>query len=74
MDINGLRGGDTGWFDHGEMAPEFEDKIVNDHHKVGSIFMMDIPSRKWYYIILKTHGKKMIEEIKVLKIVEPISK
>ena len=73
MDINGLRGGDTGWFAHGEMAPEFENKIVNDHHKVGAIFTMDIPSRKWYYVILKTYGKKMIEEIKVLKIVEPIS-
>ena len=74
MDINGRRGGDTGWFAHGEMIPEFEEQAVNNHHSVGDIFTVDVPSRKWYYVVLKTYDKEMIDEIKVLKLVEPISR
>lgn len=74
MDINGKRGGDSGWFAYGEMLPEFEDQIINGHHNNGDIFTIDVPSKKWYYVVLKTDDKTMIEEIKVLKIVEPILK
>ena len=74
MDINGKRGGDTGWFAHGEMLPEFEEEIISDHHSIGSIFKIDVPSKNWYYVVLKSFDKKMIDEIKVLKIVEPITR
>ena len=74
MDINGRRGGDSGWFAHGEMLPEFEDEVISNHHANGSIFKIDIPSKKWYYMVLKTYDKMMIDEIKVLKIVEPITR
>lgn len=74
MDINAKRGGDSGWFAVGEMLPEFEDQVIHTHHKIGEIYMLDAPSKKWYYVVLQTHDKMMIEEIKVLKVVEPISR
>ena len=63
-----------GWFAKGEMDPEFENQVVNSYHKVGDIFQVYIPSRESYYVVLKTFDSLMIEEIKVLKIVEPISR
>ena len=74
MDINNKRGGDSGWFSSGEMMPEFENEIISDQHTIGDIFTIDVTSRNSYYVVLKTYDKKMIEEIKVLKIVEPISR
>ena len=74
MDINGKRGGDSGWFAKGEMIPEFEKQVISNTHVIGSIFKIDVPSKKWYYVVLKTYDKKMIDEIKVLKIVEPITR
>ena len=74
MDINGKRGGDSGWFAKGEMIPKFEEQVISNTHNKGSIFKIDVPSKKWYYVVLKTYDKKMIDEIKVLKIVEPITR
>lgn len=74
MDINGKRGGDSGWFAQGEMLSEFEEKVISGNHATGSIFKIDIPSKKRYYVVLKTYDKMMIDEIKVLKIVEPITR
>ncbi|MGM5471378.1 peptidylprolyl isomerase [Flavobacteriaceae bacterium LMO-SS05] len=74
MDINGKRGGDSGWFAKGDVVPEFEEQVTHGRYKIGDIFTFDIPSRKWYYVILKTYDSMMIEEIKVLKLVEPISR
>jgi parvulin-like peptidyl-prolyl isomerase len=74
MDMNAKRGGDSGWLANGDMTPEFENQVANSHYKVGDIFTVDIPSRKWYYVVLKTYDNMMIEELNVLKIIEPISR
>ena len=73
MDGNANKGGDLGWFLKGEMHPDFENEIINNHHDLNDIFNIDIPSKKWYYVVLKTHEPKEISEIDVLKIVEPVN-
>jgi len=66
MDENANRGGDLGWVTHGDLAKEFEEKVLNNN-QTGDIYKVDIPERNWYYVILQTHQPKLIEEIKVLK-------
>ena len=73
MDDNANKGGDLGWFTLGEIHPIFEDEIVNNNQNLGDIFTLEIASKQWHYIILKTHKPKQIAEIKVLKIVELIN-
>ncbi|MCB0447615.1 MAG: peptidylprolyl isomerase, partial [Gelidibacter sp.] len=73
MDENANRGGDLGWFTHGDMVPEFEEAVVNAPNSVGDIFTVDILERHWHYVVLKTHDTKLIEEIKVLKVTETIN-
>ncbi|WP_299228019.1 peptidylprolyl isomerase [uncultured Psychroserpens sp.] len=72
MDDNAKRGGDLGWVTSGDLHPDFEAQVLNDEHDINSIFTVDIPEQKWYYVILKTEATKYIEEIKVLKVSEPI--
>jgi parvulin-like peptidyl-prolyl isomerase len=72
MDKNKTRGGDSGWFTFGDMLPEFEQKVMNDSHQVNDIFTVNVESNQWYYVVKKTHDKKSITEIKVLKVVESI--
>lgn len=73
MDDNANRGGDLGWFRAGDLHPEFENAIINNSYAVDDIFEVDIAEKQWYYVILKTYDTKMIEEIKVLKVTEPIN-
>ena len=70
MDNNRKRGGDSGWFTYGDMLPEFEQQIMNDNHQKDDIFTVNVESNQWYYVVKKTHDKKSITEIKVLKVVE----
>jgi len=70
MDHNRKRGGDSGWFTYGEMLPEFEQQVMNDNHQKDDIFTVNVESNQWYYVVKKTHDKKSIKEIKVLKVVE----
>jgi parvulin-like peptidyl-prolyl isomerase len=70
MDENAKKGGDLGWFLKGEMHPEFENAVLNTGYSINDIFTIDIPSKNWYYVVLKTHEPKDILEIEVLKIVE----
>jgi len=56
MDGNSEKGGDLGWFPEGRMHPQFEKAIKN--HKKGDIFTVDIPSRDWYYVVLKTYSDR----------------
>ena len=72
MDQNATRGGDLGWFTKGEMTPEFEQAVIDGANGVADIFIVDIPERNWYYVVVKTHNTKLIEEIKVLKVTEKI--
>lgn len=70
MDNNKKRGGDSGWFTYGDMLPEFEQQVMNDEHQKDDIFTVNVESNQWYYVVKKTHDKKSITEIKVLKVVE----
>lgn len=70
MDQSADKGGDLGWFTKGDMDPEFESQATNPNYSVGDIFMVDIPSKNTYYVVVKTHEPKDIKEIKVLKVVE----
>jgi len=70
MDNNRNRGGDSGWITFGDMLPEFEQQVMNDDHNVDDIFTVDVDSNRWYYVVKKTHEKKSITEVKVLKVVE----
>ncbi|WP_298345980.1 peptidylprolyl isomerase [uncultured Algibacter sp.] len=70
MDSNANKGGDLGWFLKGDMHSDFENEVLNENHSLNDIFTIDIPSEKWYYVVLKTHEAKEISEIDVLKIVE----
>ena len=72
MDNNANKGGDTGWFTLGEMHPDFENAIIANAHALEDIYTVDIPSKKWYYVVLQTYLPKDITEIEVLKIIEPI--
>ncbi|WP_456438064.1 peptidylprolyl isomerase [Psychroserpens sp.] len=72
MDTNANRGGDLGWVTQGDLHPDFEAHVLDDSHEVNDIFTVDIPDQQWYYVILKTENTKYIEEIKVLKVTEPV--
>ncbi len=73
MDDNANRGGDLGWFRSGDLHPEFENAIINNTYTTDDIFEVDILEKQWFYVILKTHDTKMIEEIKVLKVTESLN-
>ena len=70
MDRNANQGGDSGWITHGDMLPEFEAQVMNDAHMVDDVFTVDVESNQWYYVVQKSHDKKDITEVKVLKVVE----
>ncbi len=72
MDNNAKRGGDLGWVTQGDLHPDFEAQVLDNSHQVDDIFTIDIPEQQWYYVILKTEDTKFIEEIKVLKVTEPV--
>ncbi len=69
MGNNVDKSGDMGWLSKKEILPEF-DKITSEQYSVGDIFNIDMPLENKYYVIVKTHEPKDINEIKILKIVE----
>lgn len=72
MDESAKKGGDSGWFKEGDGFFDFEKSVTTNTYKFESLFTVDLPQSKSYYVILQTHQPKNISEIKVLKIVEPI--
>ncbi|MCO5239666.1 MAG: peptidylprolyl isomerase [Chitinophagaceae bacterium] len=65
MDGNNTQG-DTGWFFGEEMVPrELQNGVKN--HKLGDIFFVDVPDRKWNYIVKKTYDDQIDKEITVLR-------
>lgn len=58
--------GDLGWFYGEDMVPkELQDAV--SRHKKGEIFYVDVPERKWYYIVKKTYDDQVKKDITVLR-------
>lgn len=72
MDTNAAHSGDTGWVIEGNMPAEVEKELIknNKNHYLNKLFTVDIPEKKWSYIILKTEEPKAIDEIRVLRITQ----
>lgn len=64
--MDSTKDGDLGWFAEGMMVPEFESAVKQ--HKINDIFKVDIPARKWFYIVLKTFEDKKVNQFTVIKI------
>lgn len=71
MDNSAKQGGDMGWFTEGDLHPEFERQVIEGDYRADDIFTIDIPEINAYYVALMTYDKRMIEEVKVLKVTEP---
>lgn len=51
--MDGNPSGELQWFYKGIMVEEFEEAVMPT--KKGEIFIVDVDSKKWYYVVLKTH-------------------
>ncbi|NMM50901.1 peptidylprolyl isomerase [Marinigracilibium pacificum] len=51
--MDGNPTGELRWFFKGVMVEEFETAVMPKNK--GDIFTVDVDSRKWYYVVLKTH-------------------
>lgn len=71
MDTNANRGGDLGWFTRSNSTTAPEDAIMNENNGQ-DIFTLDFPETQAFYVVVRTHTTKFIEEIKVLKVTEKI--
>ena len=66
MDRNAIRGGDLGWFTSNKVSEQFVNSLkAND---ANTIYNLDLPDLKKYYIINKTQQQKEIRLLQVLKI------
>jgi parvulin-like peptidyl-prolyl isomerase len=63
--MDGNLNGDLSWTE-GMMVSEFESAVKV--HKKGEIFTVDIPTKKWYYVTLKTHEDIIATVITILKV------
>ena len=67
MDGNSKKG-DLGWFKTATMVPEFENAVRK--HKKGDVFLVNVDSRKWYYVVLKTYTDRINNKLTLIKIKE----
>jgi parvulin-like peptidyl-prolyl isomerase len=58
--------GDVGWFKENVMTKEFEQAVKQ--HKRNDLFTVDIPTSKWYFVVLKTFDDRITTRLTVLKI------
>lgn len=72
MDQTSKQSGDLGWISKGDLHPSLEQAIFEDRHVINEVFKVDVPETKSYYLMVLTEAEKMIDEIKVLKVTEPI--
>jgi hypothetical protein len=64
--MDGNQTGDLGWFSDAQMTPGFG-TAVRKHIK-NDLFTVDIPDRKWYYVVLKTDNDQLMKMWRVLRI------
>jgi hypothetical protein len=64
--MDGNPTGDLGWFSENQMTPGFG-AAVRQHVK-GDLFTVDIPDKKWYYVVLKTYDDRMMKLWRVLRV------
>lgn len=65
MDSNS-QGGDLGWKKEDMIVTDFANAVKN--HKKGEIFRIDVASKKWYYVTLKTYEDREKCKLKLVKI------
>lgn len=66
------KGGDLGWFTEGNLPTELDKEIVSGRHDLNTIFSVDIPKTKGYYLVTIPEVSKTITEVKVIKVVEAL--
>jgi hypothetical protein len=66
--MDGNPTGDLDWFFPKSMVSEFSEEVGK--YKKDDVFTVDVPGKKWYYVVLKTHDDIILTSVKVL-IVEP---
>ena len=53
MDHNVKPGGNFGWIDELAVEPTFREAVKR--HKKNDVFIVDVPDKKWYYIVFKLY-------------------
>ena len=68
---NAGRGGDSGWFTKEEIPLFVNVDITESQYLEKALYTLENDVKGYYYVILNTNKPKEINELKVLKIVEP---
>ncbi|MEJ7588291.1 MAG: peptidylprolyl isomerase [Ferruginibacter sp.] len=58
--------GDTGWYADGLMAKEFSDAVKA--HTLSDVFLVDVTSSNWYFVIKKTFDEKQFRQMTILQL------
>lgn len=58
------------WFEEGWMIKKFESAVKN--HQKGDIFPLDVYSKKWHYVVLKTHVNRETVKRTFVRIINKI--
>jgi hypothetical protein len=58
--------GDTDWF-AGEYSFPKEFLEAVQKHKLGDIFLVEVPDRQWYYIVKKTYNDRVKKHMTILR-------